>query len=58
MLAGCMEMELAQFIFLTAEDGLVVIWLLRGELDSVTIILHSEFAREWEGSCGVLCERN
>jgi len=58
MLAGSMEMELDQLILLASKDGLVVIWLLGSDLDSVAVILNSELAREWECSCGIFCERN
>lgn len=58
MLTGNMEMELGQFILLASKDGLVVTWLLGCDLDSVAVILNSELAREWESSCGILCERN
>lgn len=58
MLAGSMEMELDQFILLASKDGFIVIWLLGGDLDGVAVVLNSELTREWESSCGILCERN
>jgi len=58
MLAGNMEMELTQFILLASENGLVVIWLLRGDLDGVAVILNGELPGEWESSPGILGKRD